>query len=241
MSIIQRRLPQYCAANENAKPVVTEVKKLDPFHECDRKGYHEFSANIAKEFGEREAILLQYLAYRICDKPYAKDGKKWTFGSLSKLAKRYPYIKRSTLGSILNRMESEGLIEIGCFNKWKHDKTQWFHVPQKYLDACEKQKMIKFNSHVAAKYGIPAAVIYHNLVYWIGEQCKKNEGKLPVQSMSPAGLNELLPFFSLNTIKRALKKLVADSVILKTSPEKPSYTLPADHPIMNKFLGEDDL
>jgi Fe2+ or Zn2+ uptake regulation protein len=131
-------------------------------------------------------------------------------------------------------MEAAKLIEIGKFNKWAHDRTQWFHVPQPNLDDAEKD-LIMFDVKVAVAHGLPEAVLITNLRYFLHQKLKKMKGPYE-HEMSPTTLATLLPFFSKQTIKRALTTLKKAGLIIKVSKTKPIYTLPTTDEDIGSFL-----
>ena len=58
---------------------------------------HSFSRTIAKEHGEKAAVLLQYLAHHVSKSKHVHGGKKWFYKTLDDLAVVFPYLKRSTI------------------------------------------------------------------------------------------------------------------------------------------------
>ena len=115
------------------------------------------------------------------------------------------------------------MLKIGNYNKWKQDKTRWFHVPKPTSDEVEKDTVC-FVPDDACRHGIKAAVLLYNLRYWIKIKLKRSQDTDVVHEMSPAALSKVLPFPE-STIKATLKKLVKNKAILKTSNTKPEYTL----------------
>ena len=88
---------------------------------------HSFSRTIAKEHGEKAAVLLQYLAHHISKSKHVHGGKKWFYKTLDDLAEVFPYLKRSTIHDILQKLSQEnGPLLIGDYNKKGYDRTNWF-------------------------------------------------------------------------------------------------------------------
>jgi len=177
---------------------------------------HSFSRKLARaiqakkgkgaKHGAHEAILLKYLAHRVNESKNVVDGKKWCYITIDDLATRFPYLGHTTIYDLVLRLKKLGYIEVDNLNKHKYDRTFWYHVPEKVRDAGEED-LVYFDSMVAADVGVPAAVLWANFKYWIG-QCEEHGVEKRVV-MLPAKLSELLPFHR-DTIKRALKDLVSE-------------------------------
>ncbi len=67
---------------------------------------HSFSRTIAKEHGEKAAVLLQYLAHHVSKSKHLHGGKKWFYKTLDDLAVVFPYLKRSTIHAMVAEQPS---------------------------------------------------------------------------------------------------------------------------------------
>jgi len=67
---------------------------------------HSFSRTIAKEHGEKAAVLLQYLAHHVSKSKHVHGGKKWFYKTLDDLAVVFPYLKRSTIHAMVAEQPS---------------------------------------------------------------------------------------------------------------------------------------
>lgn len=166
---------------------------------------HSFNGQLAQQLGITDAIVLKYMAARTRTSTNVRSGKNWFYMTGNELAMKFPYLSKSGVEKAIKRLRAEKCIEIANFNKLSFDMTRWFHVPQEYQDASE-EKPIVFEVDVAVAHGVPAAVLLHNYRY----HTEKNGIE---HRMSPAALNQYLPFLSKPTIKRALKKLRAANLI----------------------------
>ena len=70
---------------------------------------HSFSRTIAKEHGEKAAVLLQYLAHHVSKSKHGHGGKQWFYKTLDDLAVVFPYLKRSTIHDTLKSLKDKGL------------------------------------------------------------------------------------------------------------------------------------
>lgn len=97
-------------------------------------GYHIFNTRIAKEYGIEEAIILENI-YHWCEKNKANghltEGKPWTFNSVRAFNELFDYIAPSKISRALKKLEENGLIITGCFNKTAYDRTKWYCITEK--------------------------------------------------------------------------------------------------------------
>src|ERR1017187_8061106 len=180
---------------------------------------HSFSRTIATEHGEKAAVLLQYLAHHVSKSKHLHGGKKWFYKTLDDLAVVFPYIKRSTIHAILQKLSKEnGPLVIGDYNKKGYDRTCWYaFADDNVRKQAQSSKPVYFQVEDAVKYGIVAAVLLGNLEHWIREN-RKQDPKYTWHAMSPRELAKHLQFPK-TTLQRALAELVAAKVIKTTEPE----------------------
>jgi hypothetical protein len=197
---------------------------------------HSFSCKLARDIqklkkkltgrdadnGSHEAIVIKYLANRVGKSKNDVAGKKWFYIKIKDLKKHYPYLSASALLSIVHTLEDIGYCEIANHNKYKYDRTFWYHVPERIRNAAEEE-LRYFNSELAAEVGVPAAVFIDNFQYWLG-QCIERGVEQRVR-MSPRILVDLMPF-SERTIKRGLKTMEDKNYASKLSETMPIYAKP---------------
>lgn len=188
---------------------------------------HSFSRPFAKEHGVTAAVLLKHLAYKVGESKNKREGKYWYYNAAKKLQAKLPYLSASTISAQAKSLQNKGLLEIGNFNKWKQDKTQWYHVADEVRAEVEEE-LIRFDAEVAKEVGVTAAVIHFNLCHFIRLQIKKKV-KHPQHTMSPQELAQNhLPFLSESAIKKALAKLVKEKLIVKLKTPRSTYCLPEE-------------
>ncbi|GEP43077.1 hypothetical protein BGE01nite_23680 [Brevifollis gellanilyticus] len=135
-----------------------------------------------------------------------------------------PYLSPSAIDANIRKLKAKEVLEIGCYNKWKQDRTRWFHVPAHIRNEVDKD-LVSFDPNDARTHGVPAAVLLFNLRYWIKKELKKATDTNVAHEMSPSELNRHLPF-SVSTIKSALKTLEKAGAIIRTSKNMSEYSLP---------------
>ena len=213
----------------------------------DKSGkIHSFSCKLAREIqklkkkltgkevnnGSHYATVVKYLANRVGNSKNDVGGKKWFYITIKDLKKQYPYFSESALLSIVHTLNDIGYCEIANHNKYKYDKTFWYHVPTHIRNAAEEEPRY-FDSAIATKHGVPTAVLIDNFEYWL-DQCEVR-GLNSRLRMSPRILVELLPF-SERTIKRGLDIMVEANYASKLSETKPLFGKPLIKSVPNQRL-----
>jgi biotin operon repressor len=184
---------------------------------------HSFSRTFAEEHGATAAVIMQHLAYKIRRSKNLREGKRWHYNSAKKLQAKMPYLSSSTISSQVKSLKKNGLLEIENHNRWKHDKTQWYHMsPENMLRAWDDP--IKFDAEVAKKVGILPALLHFNLCYFIRLQVRKKVAN-PKHVMAPQDLAARLPF-SESAIKKGLMQLRKAGLIIKLKKPRSTYRLP---------------
>jgi DNA-binding MarR family transcriptional regulator len=190
---------------------------------------HSFSRSFAKKHGATAAVLLKHLAYKVGMSKNKRHGKRWHYNSAKKLQSKLPYLSSSTISAQVKALQKKGLLEIANYNKWKHDKTQWYHVPRQIRDQV-RDDLISFDAEVAKKVGILPAVLHFNLHHFIRIQIRKKVAS-PKHTMSPQELAQLLPF-SESAIKKGLKQLWKKGLIIKLKKPRSTYGLPDEDAVL---------
>lgn len=96
---------------------------------------HSFDIEIAKDYGIETAIILKHLYFWI-EKNKANDdnyfeGKYWTYNSVKAFSDLFPYMTEKKIRSALIKMEEQGLLITGNFNKSQYDRTKWYALTDK--------------------------------------------------------------------------------------------------------------
>jgi hypothetical protein len=196
-----------------------EDMAADPTASPNPAQIHSFSRTIAKEHGEKAAVLLQYLAHHVSKSKHLHGGKKWFYKTLDDLAVVFPYIKRSTIHAILQKLSKEnGPLVIGDYNKKGYDRTNWFAFrDDNFRKQAQSSKPVYFQVEDAVEHGIVAAVLLGNLEHWVREN-RKTDPAYTWHAMSPRELAKHLPFPK-TTLQTALANLVEANVIKTKAPE----------------------
>ena len=101
---------------------------------------HSFNIEFASRYGIEESIIFGNI-YHWCihnknndnNLKKGKDGieRYYTFNSVSALQQEYRYISITKVYRVIEKLEDEGLIITGCFNKRVGDRTRWYAITEK--------------------------------------------------------------------------------------------------------------
>jgi hypothetical protein len=106
---------------------------------------HSFSIFDARKYGVEEAILLHNLKFWIAknkaNEKHFHDGRTWTYNSQRAFAELFPYMSVSKIQRALAKLEKQGAILKGNYNKMRYDRTAWYaltdeeQLPSELVDA----------------------------------------------------------------------------------------------------------
>lgn len=87
---------------------------------------------LACVIGLNEAIVLQQVHYWVNHnkerKQNFRDGRYWVYNSYRKWQEFFPFWCERTVKTIFSRLEKDGLLISGNYNKSKLDKTKWYSI-----------------------------------------------------------------------------------------------------------------
>ena len=96
---------------------------------------NSFNTNVAIEFGDRVALLIQHFAQwtfnNLANKRNIHDGYCWSYDTLEALQKTFPYWTKSQLETTIGNAVKAGLIIKGNYNAHKYDRTCWYALNYK--------------------------------------------------------------------------------------------------------------
>lgn len=98
---------------------------------------HSFDIQLASEIGIEKALIMKELssisAYKENNKLDERSGRYWVYYSSEALAKKFPYMKPSSIRRWMVELENDGYIESGRISVDKRDRVKWYYVTTKYL------------------------------------------------------------------------------------------------------------
>ncbi len=91
---------------------------------------HSFDPKIAEKVGLNAAVIYQNIVWW-CEKNAANDrhfhdGAHWTYNSIKAFDALFPYLTSKQIRTALDKLEADGLILSGVFNKAGYDRTKWY-------------------------------------------------------------------------------------------------------------------
>jgi len=139
-----------------------------------------------------------------------REGRRWFRVNLDHMAEKMPYLSRSCLADTLKKLSTgeDAPLLIHQENRRGYDRTCNYAFTNPQFMAQTRTQLRYFDPQEAVDYGLPAALILHNLRYW-------QSGKPDAESwrtVQPGEMAKLLPL-SPRQVRDALKKLVADGVL----------------------------
>lgn len=106
---------------------------------------HSFDVEIAKEYGLKEAILMNHLWFWIeknkANEIHYYDGTYWTYNSVKAFNKLFPYLSERQINNTLKELKDKGIIQTGNYNKSAYDRTMWYAFTKMGISIMQKCKM----------------------------------------------------------------------------------------------------
>ncbi len=95
---------------------------------------HAFNTKDAEKYGVDTAIILYNLRFWLdhnkANGTHINDGYIWTYNSTRAFSELFPYWTSNKIQKLLKRLESDGIIITGNYNKSNYDKTKWYTLPE---------------------------------------------------------------------------------------------------------------
>ena len=91
---------------------------------------HSFDPLIAKQVGLNAATIYQNILWwaerNAANNKHGHDGYIWTYNSIAAFGDLFPYLTLKQIRTALTKLEDDGLIVSGCYNKSAYDRTKWY-------------------------------------------------------------------------------------------------------------------
>lgn len=96
---------------------------------------HTFNIYIAKELGINASIILTNMLFWLekneANQSNYHEEKYWTYNSIKAYGEIFPYLSERQIRYTLDKLEEDGIVLTGNFNKANFDKTKWYTVSDK--------------------------------------------------------------------------------------------------------------
>lgn len=91
---------------------------------------HFFDPEIAVQYGVDEAVFIQNLRFWLhrneANGENFHENKFWSYNSRRAMAELFPYWTEKQIRRIVDKLKAAGVLETGCFNENKYDRTAWY-------------------------------------------------------------------------------------------------------------------
>lgn len=181
---------------------------------------------LAKEIGLNEALVLQQINYWIeINKKTGKnfyDGKYWVYNSMKNWQENdFDYMSIDTVKRTFAKLEKQGYLLIGRFNKDPRDQTKWYSINEKMLEELydelerkkknEELKILEQNAHIA----MPNALV-QNAPMENGKmhQCKSAESDNALVQNAPMQWGKMHQPLPKNTTKTTTNNNIYNNTTL---------------------------
>lgn len=112
--------------------------------------HHSFSVAAACKVGVNCAVIIQSIYYWVtkneANEKNHYDGHYWTYNSVSAFSELFPYLSARQISTALRKLEDEGYILTGNYNKMKWDRTKWYALTEAGYALAENAESISQNS-----------------------------------------------------------------------------------------------
>ncbi|MGE1197390.1 hypothetical protein ACQJ18_22090 [Priestia megaterium] len=89
---------------------------------------------LAVKVGVNGALFLQQLHYWLEKSVNMQDGYTWVYNTNQQWLQQFPFWSLSTIQRIISKLEKEGLIVKGKYNRSKFNNTVWYRIDYKKLE-----------------------------------------------------------------------------------------------------------
>ena len=96
-----------------------------------------YTNEVAREVGALGAILIEGISFWVfkneANEKHFHDGKYWTYNSLKAFSLIYEGWSVRQISLALKKLEKDGYLITGVYNKVKYDRTKWYSLTDKGL------------------------------------------------------------------------------------------------------------
>ncbi|WP_242634662.1 helix-turn-helix domain-containing protein [Bacillus timonensis] len=89
---------------------------------------------LASIIGRNEGVIIQQIHYWLLRSKNIRQERKWVYFTYDELAKQISFISKSTIRRAISKLEKNGFLISGNFNKMKMDHTKWYTINYEKLD-----------------------------------------------------------------------------------------------------------
>lgn len=203
---------------ESIDPGKTQVFEASDVGTRDHGKFHRVPKNLIKELGvEAAAVLYGFSLILKTHKSNKNNGHYWYYDTLDELiVKRWPYLKRTSLFAIVNKLRDKEYLLISKENKKGYDRTMRYSMYNSKIDQVLEDKHFWFDTNIAKKTGVLGALVFHNIQYRISDGSPNETESQETIECHPK-ISNLAEIFDVSesTVKRQLKTLIQEGLLAK--------------------------
>ena len=88
---------------------------------------------LANLVGDVPAMIVQQVHYWTRKTNNYRDDRKWVYNTVAQWNKQFPWVGRTSLGSMFRDLRDRGILLAGNYNKTGYDRTLWYAVDYEKL------------------------------------------------------------------------------------------------------------
>ncbi|MCM3411253.1 DnaD domain-containing protein [Metabacillus litoralis] len=162
--------------------------------------------SLAKQVGLNESIVLQQIHYWLQISEHKYEGYKWIYNTYDEWVEQFSWWSKATIRRIITKLEYEGILVTGNFNKMKIDKTKWYRIDYEKLEGmsspCAQNEQSRCSDRAVEEVNLstPLPEITTEITT---EKEKEEESRLttahsPIQFFEENGFGTISPYISEN-------------------------------------------
>ncbi|PLR95737.1 conserved phage C-terminal domain-containing protein [Bacillus sp. T33-2] len=100
--------------------------------------------SLAKKIGLNEALFLQQVHYWLVRSSHEIEGEKWIYNTYKDWQDQLSFWSESTIKRTIKSLEDKGYLISGNWNRLKLDKTKWYSIDYKKVEALDMAASSQF-------------------------------------------------------------------------------------------------
>ena len=100
----------------------------------------------ALRYGVDAALVLSEIKYWLFQNMIhgrnLREGQYWTFNTAEAYAKHFPFFSSTKIARLLRKLETDGALKSGCFNRHNVDRTKWYTTEKFKADSWKKKQSL---------------------------------------------------------------------------------------------------
>lgn len=92
-----------------------------------------FDVDLANCIGVDEAIIVSQIKYWMDRTEHVYDERKWVYNTIESWSEQFSFWSKDKVFRLLKKLEKDGILITGNYNKNKYDRTKWYSIDEKLL------------------------------------------------------------------------------------------------------------